>query len=200
MIVYQCALQDMAPYVPLLMPELKAALIDPLPEVRATSAKALGSLLKGMGQQYFEDVLPWLLETLKSEGSSVERSGAAQGLAEVLAVLGPAHVEALLPDILAGTKSKSPFVREGHLTLFKFLPLAIPQTFQVNMLCMFRTKLGQPVCATALVSLIPDYCPHTYSFNNSRCTVAAHIAACSHQQPYSRIALVGVLFYMHCLL
>ena len=84
----------MAPYVPLLMPELKAALIDPLPEVRATAAKALGSLLKGMGQQYFEDVLPWLLETLKSEGSSVERSGAAQGLAEVLAVLGPAHVEA----------------------------------------------------------------------------------------------------------
>ena len=141
--VFQCALQDMAPYVPLLMPELKAALIDPLPEVRATSAKALGSLLKGMGQQYFEDVLPWLLETLKSEGSSVERSGAAQGLAEVLAVLGPAHVEALLPDILAGTKSKSPFVREGHLTLFKFLPLAIPQTFQVNMPCMFH--LGQHV-------------------------------------------------------
>ena len=122
----------MAPYVPLLMPELKAALIDPLPEVRATAAKALGSLLKGMGQQYFEDVLPWLLETLKSEGSSVERSGAAQGLAEVLAVLGPAHVEALLPDILAGTKSKSPFVREGHLTLFKFLPLAIPETFQAR--------------------------------------------------------------------
>ncbi|DBB12167.1 TPA: hypothetical protein ACH3X3_006274 [Trebouxia sp. C0006] len=132
-----CALinepKDMAPYVPLLMPELKAALIDPLPEVRATAAKALGSLLKGMGQHYFEDVMPWLLETLKSEGSSVERSGAAQGLAEVLAVLGPAHVEALLPEIVDGTKSKSPFVREGHLTLFKFLPLAIPQTFQEHL-------------------------------------------------------------------
>ncbi len=128
---YTLHFQDMAPYVPLLMPELKAALIDPLPEVRATAAKALGSLLKGMGQHYFEDVMPWLLETLKSEGSSVERSGAAQGLAEVLAVLGPAHVEALLPEIVDGTKSKSPFVREGHLTLFKFLPLAIPQTFQV---------------------------------------------------------------------
>ena len=61
----------------------------------------------------------------------MERSGAAQGLAEVLAVLGSTHVEALLPDILAGTKSKSPFTREGHLTLFKFLPLAIPSTFQV---------------------------------------------------------------------
>ena len=133
----------MAPYVPLLMPELKAALIDPLPEVRATAAKTLGSLLKGMAQQYFEDVLPWLLETLKSEGSSVERSGAAQGLAEVLAVLGPAHVEALLPDIVAGTKSKSPFVREGHLTLFKFLPLAIPSNFQV------RSLLSPLCCVTA---------------------------------------------------
>ena len=148
----------MAPYVPLLMPELKAALIDPLPEVRATSAKALGSLLKGMGQQYFEDVLPWLLETLKSEGSSVERSGAAQGLAEVLAVLGPAHVEALLPDILAGTKSKSPFVREGHLTLFKFLPLAIPQTFQVIKKCMVyvQTRSENQLIGTGL-----DWCPAT---------------------------------------
>ena len=51
----------MAPYVLLLMPELKAALIKPLPDLKATAAKALGSLLKGIGQQYLEDVLPWLL-------------------------------------------------------------------------------------------------------------------------------------------
>ena len=63
--------------------------------------------------------------------SSVERSGAAQGLAEVLAVLGRTHVDELLPELLAACSSPMPFVREGNLTLFRFLPQAIPDMFQV---------------------------------------------------------------------
>ncbi len=62
-----CCMQDMAPYVPLLMPELQSALVDPLPEVRATAAHALGSLLRGMGEQHFQGLMPWLLATLNSE-------------------------------------------------------------------------------------------------------------------------------------
>ena len=150
----------MQPYVPLIMPELQAALIDPLPEVRATAARAMGALLQGMGEGLSRSVMPWLLQTLKSEvrsmcmhsarpfrqpltgqrtvyghsqqlctprltplladrsqlrripaspdlqGSSVERSGAAQGLAEAFAALGPAHLDALLPSILAQCTSK----------------------------------------------------------------------------------------------
>ena len=49
----------------------------------------------------------------------MERSGAAQGLAEVLAVMGATHLATLLPDLLANTASKNVFVREGHLTLFQ---------------------------------------------------------------------------------
>ena len=56
----------------------------------------------------------------------MERSGAAQGLAEVLAVLGRSHVDALLPELLAACSSPAPFVREGSLTLFRFLPHSIP--------------------------------------------------------------------------
>lgn len=43
------------------------------------SAKALGAMVKGMGETCFDDLLPWLMETLASEQSSVDRSGAAQG-------------------------------------------------------------------------------------------------------------------------
>ena len=36
-------------------------------------------MLKGMGSAKFDELMNWLMETLKSEGSSVDRSGAAQG-------------------------------------------------------------------------------------------------------------------------
>ena len=67
----------------------------------------------------------------------MERSGAAQGLAEVLGVLGTDYVNGLLPDILQSCTSRNPYVREGHLTLFKFLPGALSDIFQV--LCFARS-------------------------------------------------------------
>lgn len=48
-------------------------------QVRTVSAKALGAMVKGMGESCFDNLLPWLMETLASEQSSVDRSGAAQG-------------------------------------------------------------------------------------------------------------------------
>lgn len=57
--------------------------MDPIPEVRSVAARAVGSLIRGMGDENFPDLLPWLFETLKSDTSNVERSGAAQGLSEV---------------------------------------------------------------------------------------------------------------------
>lgn len=71
--------QDLAPYLPSVIPGLKQCLLDPVPEVRSVSARALGAMVKGMGEGTFDDLLPWLMEKLVSENSSVDRSGAAQG-------------------------------------------------------------------------------------------------------------------------
>ena len=62
-----------------MIPGLKQCLLDPVPEVRSVSARALGAMVKGMGEGTFDDLLPWLMEKLVSEVSSVDRSGAAQG-------------------------------------------------------------------------------------------------------------------------
>lgn len=70
----------------------------------------------------------------------MERSGAAQGLAEALAALGRSHLDALLPSILAQCTNRSASVREGHLTLLKFLPLALPESFLVG------CRLGMCAC------------------------------------------------------
>ncbi|KAJ3693130.1 hypothetical protein LUZ60_012225 [Juncus effusus] len=122
--------KDMIPYISLLLPEVKKVLVDPIPEVRGVAARALGSLIRGMGEENFPDLVSWLLETLKSDGSNVERLGAAQGLSEVLAALGIEYFERILPEIIKNCSHNKASVRDGHLTLFKYLPKSLGTMFQ----------------------------------------------------------------------
>lgn len=88
-------------------------------------------MVKGMGESCFEDLLPWLMETLTYEQSSVDRSGAAQGLAEVMAGLGVEKLEKLMPEIVA-TASKvdiAPHVRDGYIMMFNYLPITFGDKF-----------------------------------------------------------------------
>ncbi|XP_054628453.1 eIF-2-alpha kinase activator GCN1 isoform X1 [Dunckerocampus dactyliophorus] len=123
--------KDLSPYLPSVIPGLKTSLLDPVPEVRTVSAKALGAMVKGMGESCFDDLLPWLMETLASEQSSVDRSGAAQGLAEVMAGLGVEKLDKLMPDVVQ-TASKvdiASHVRDGYIMMFIYLPLTFGDRF-----------------------------------------------------------------------
>lgn len=70
--------QNIIPYLSSFLGPLKKAVIDPNPDVRRVAARAMGSLVTGVGEEPLEDLLPWLLETMQSDASSVERSGGAQ--------------------------------------------------------------------------------------------------------------------------
>lgn len=113
------------------MPDLKATLLDPIPDVRSTSARALGSLTRGLGDSIVVDLRPWLIETLGNENcSSAERSGAAQGLTEVLVAAGTSVVEdAMHNEILPLRSHPSASTREGVLWMLTFLPSTMGQGF-----------------------------------------------------------------------
>lgn len=124
--------KDLIPYMEMVLPSLKTQLMDPIPEVRAVAAKAMGKLVKGLGEKHFSDILTWLLEVIKGDFGSVERSGAAQGLCEVLVALGKERVEATLFDEIFPLARHPKFsVREGVLWIIAFLPPAFGKGFSV---------------------------------------------------------------------
>ena len=123
--------RDFVPYLPTLIPDLQSILLDPIPDVRSISAKALGSLTRGLGEDTMPDLRPWMIEKLRSEDvSSAERSGAAQGLTEILVASGTETVErVILGDILPLNGHPSASTREGVLWILTFLPPALGQGF-----------------------------------------------------------------------
>ncbi|KAL4249154.1 TOG domain-containing protein [Abortiporus biennis] len=121
--------KDFVPYLKELLPLVHVVLVDPVPEARATAAKALGTLVERLGEGHFPDLVPGLLRTLKTDTSGVDRQGAAQGLSEVLAGLGMERMEGLLPDIIANAQAPRSTVREGFMSLLVFLPATFGTRF-----------------------------------------------------------------------
>jgi HEAT repeat protein len=125
--------KDFIPYLAILLPLVHIVLVDPVPEARATAAKALGTLIERLGEAQFPDMVPSLLKTLKSDTSGVDRQGAAQGLSEVLSGLGMERLEGLLPEIISNTSSPRPYVREGFMSLLVYLPATFGARFQPHL-------------------------------------------------------------------
>jgi HEAT repeat len=123
--------KDFVPYLPTLLPDLQAALLDPIPDVRSTSAKALGSLTRSLGDYILPELRPWLIKKLRDAScSSAERSGAAQGLTEVLVASGSAVVEeAMRNEVLPLRSYPEASTREGVLWMLTFLPPSMGQGF-----------------------------------------------------------------------
>ncbi|CCA74203.1 related to translation activator GCN1 [Serendipita indica DSM 11827] len=125
--------KDFIPYLSRLLPLVHTVLVDPVPEARATAAKALGTLVERLGEGQFPDLVQDLLKTLRSDTSGVDRQGAAQGLSEVLSGLGMERLEGLLPDIISSTSSPRSYVREGFMSLLVYLPATFGTRFQPHL-------------------------------------------------------------------
>ncbi|KAA8574487.1 hypothetical protein EYC84_005945 [Monilinia fructicola] len=121
--------KDLVSHLPILVAGLKVAIVDPVPTTRATASKALGSLIEKLGEDALPDLIPGLMQTLKSDTGAGDRLGSAQALSEVLAGLGTGRLEETLPTILQNVSSSKPSVREGFMSLFIFLPVCFGNSF-----------------------------------------------------------------------
>ncbi|KAK1754040.1 translational activator GCN1 [Echria macrotheca] len=121
--------KDLVAHLPVLVAGLKVAVVDPVPTTRATASRALGSLVEKLGEDALPDLIPGLMQTLKSETGAGDRLGSAQALSEVLAGLGTSRLEETLPTILQNVESARPSVREGFMSLFIFLPVCFGNSF-----------------------------------------------------------------------
>ncbi len=115
--------KTLMPYKEDLLNALKKTLADPIPNVRALAAQGLGEMVRGMGESEFPNLVAYLIETTKSDTTTVERSGGAQGLSEVLVALGPERLEnTLLKELLPCQSNAEAYVREGVMWILAFLP------------------------------------------------------------------------------
>jgi len=58
---------DLLPYMEILIPSIKVSRFDPIPEIRASASKALGTMTKGLGIENSRVILKWLTDTLASK-------------------------------------------------------------------------------------------------------------------------------------
>lgn len=121
--------KDLVAHLPVLVAGLKIAVVDPVPTTRATASRALGSLVEKLGEDALPDLIPQLMQTLKSDTGAGDRLGSAQALSEVLAGLGTSRLEETLPTILQNAESTKPAIREGFMSLFIFLPVCFGNSF-----------------------------------------------------------------------
>ncbi|KAI3322621.1 ARM repeat-containing protein [Xylariaceae sp. AK1471] len=121
--------KDLMSHLPVLVSGLKVAAVDPVPTTRATASRALGSLVEKLGEDALPDLIPSLMQTLKSDTGAGDRLGSAQALSEVLAGLGTTRLEEIMPTILQNVESPKAVVREGFMSLFVFLPVCFGNSF-----------------------------------------------------------------------
>jgi hypothetical protein len=121
--------RDLLQYLHQLVSELEIAMVDPVPNTRATAARALGALVEKLGEEQFPELIPRLLDTLYDESKAGDRLGSAQALAEVVSGIGLRKLDEILPTILSGATSSRASVREGFLPLLLFLPVCFGSQF-----------------------------------------------------------------------
>ncbi|XBW36536.1 hypothetical protein QEN19_002112 [Hanseniaspora menglaensis] len=121
--------RDLIPYLSNLIEEVEVAMVDPVPNTRATAARALGALVERLGEEQFPGLIQKLLATLADTTKTGDRLGSAQALAEIISGLGLSKLDEMLPTILEGVNNSNSYTREGFAPLLLFIPVCFGSQF-----------------------------------------------------------------------
>lgn len=125
---------DFGPYLGTLVPALCGCLGDPVPQVRAHAAKVIGMLVQVAevdGRKatlaqvggLFPALEAQMLTSNETNSNDIDRAGAAQALAEILAAKGIAYAAGVLADRLRPfLGSRVTLEKEGGLLVLGYLP------------------------------------------------------------------------------
>ena len=121
--------EHVMPYLSNLLTPLKKCLMDPIPEVRAVAAHSIGMLGHEVGEQEMKGVLDWLMEEVYKDSTVAERSGAAQGLADLLTSVNQDRFDQIFEELINNARHPRACVREGVLWTLSFLPSTLGERF-----------------------------------------------------------------------
>eukprot|EP00928_Gymnodinium_smaydae_P053482 TRINITY_DN3745_c0_g2_i1.p1 TRINITY_DN3745_c0_g2~~TRINITY_DN3745_c0_g2_i1.p1 ORF type:complete len:1423 (+),score=377.56 TRINITY_DN3745_c0_g2_i1:40-4308(+) len=159
------------PYLKTVVPMLRAALTDPVPEVQREAAKAFGVLEQVLPDYSRQHNQPWLFGRLRN-GEFGEQLGAALALSEVLLKMDKGLCAKLIPEIEKAAGDEKASVRRGFLEFLEALPHAMKMEFTPYITRLFPKMLmgisgdkdkdedSGLKAATSLVARFGDLAPH----------------------------------------
>jgi len=111
-------------FVHSLVPTVRKALCDPLPEDREAAAKTFKSLHSSVGSRALDDILPFMLEGLSDPDPSIAEN-TLDGLRQVMSIKSRVVLPYLVPQLTSppvNTKALSILVSVAGEALTKYLP------------------------------------------------------------------------------
>ena len=132
--IMQSTSRDMVlTFVDSLVPTVRKALCDELPEVREAAARTFDSLHNTVGSRALDDILPPMLELLDNdeddEDSKEARENALDGLRQVMAIKSRAVLPYLVPQLIAkpvNTRALASLAPVAGEALHRHLPKILP--------------------------------------------------------------------------
>ena len=121
---------DLIQYMDIIVPDLKIAIFDSDPNCRNEISKAVGALTKSLGPRYLTEMMKWLEGFLENESDTVQRSGAAQGYAEIIVSFEESYIDKHLMRIINRIQEGDHIKKEGYLSVFVFLPGCLGDKFE----------------------------------------------------------------------
>lgn len=129
-----------------LVPTVRTALCDPLPEVREAAAYTFDSLHATIGNKALDDILPAMMDGLQDPDPAVA-DATLDGLTQIMALKSRAVLPYLVPVLTAGgaggggvdTRALSALAAAAGPALARHLPRVLPA-----LLLAIRTAAGTP--------------------------------------------------------